>query len=208
MKEDANDNERNIALYTKLVKEHGRDVKSLNWGSTYSQRCRFAVLTAIGIEDGDRILDVGCGLGDLLEWCRKQGKSIDYTGVDITPMMVEAASNRFPSAYFVCGDLKENNLLQGERYDYVVASGIFYFRRHEPFVFMQNMIREMFSRCRKGIAFNSLSNWLEKEEEGEYYADPCTVVDYCRTLTPYVTLFHDYHPGDFTIHMRKDKRKI
>src|SRR5947209_1865791 len=106
------DDERNVRYYSDLVARHGLDVKALDWGSRASQEVRFRVLAeAVGnvaALAGTRILDVGCGLGDLHAWLQAAGIAADYTGLDITPAMVTAARARFPSVRFL-----EGNLLQG-----------------------------------------------------------------------------------------------
>jgi hypothetical protein len=56
------------------------------------------------------------------------------------------------------------------------------------------------------LAFNSLSNWANDQEANEFYADPVQVLNFCRELTPWVVLRHDYHPRDFTVYMYKTPR--
>jgi hypothetical protein len=43
---------------------HLEGVKSLGWGSDYSQKKRFDILLDIGVDINDSVLDVGCGYGD------------------------------------------------------------------------------------------------------------------------------------------------
>jgi hypothetical protein len=64
---------------------------------------------------------------------------------------------------------------------------------------MRRLVSEMFRRCRRGVVFNSLSTWASVQEQGEYYADPLEVVAWCRELSPWVVLRHDYLPHDFTV---------
>ena len=68
---------------------------------------------------------------------------------------------------------------------------------------MQRLIAKMFSLCSDAAVFNSLSAWAPDRESGEFYADPAATLDYCRTLTPWVALRHDYHPRDFTVFLFK-----
>jgi hypothetical protein len=89
-----------------------------------------------------------------------------------------------------------------DQYDFVIASGIFYLQQTEPQKYLEHTVEKLFIKSRFGLAFNSLSRWSKQREEGEFYADPLETLSFCRTLTPYVSLRHDYHPGDFTIHMR------
>lgn len=55
-----------------------------------------AVVTATGIGPGSRVLDVGCGSGELLAYLGRLGAS--PAGVDPAPGMVELARSRVPAA--------------------------------------------------------------------------------------------------------------
>lgn len=189
-----------VRLFESLVSRHEYSVQSLNWGSERSQYLRFQVLAAIGHLSGTRILDVGCGLGDLYFWLRARGITVSYTGIDITPAMIERASKRLPDIQ-LCNHTVFEEAALGKRYDYVFSSGIFYLRQHEPVRYMQDSVRAMFEIAEKGVAFNSLSSWSPQQEAGEFYADPIQTLEFCRTLTPQVALRHDYHPGDFSIYL-------
>lgn len=197
------DDERNMQLYSELVAKYGTDVRALNWGSKGSQQVRFAVLAQVGRLDGMSVLDVGCGLGDLYGWLDEAGIKVSYTGIDITPRMVDIARQRFVGARFEVRNLLEMDDSQAEQYDYVLASGLFTHRHEDPFGFLSAMTRKIFSLCRYGAAINSLSSWASQQEGDEFHADPLETTKFCRTLTPWVVMRHDYHPGDFTVYLYK-----
>jgi len=193
------DSTRTVAFFTDLLREYLAGPEALNWGSRHSQELRFRILAEMGISQGSTLLDVGCGLGDFYAWQKNQGLELKYFGVDITPAMVVAAKKRFDDAHFQVADLLEND---AGSFDYVIASGIFYFRENDPQGYLEHTVERLFKKCRIGLAFNSLSNWSPRQDAGEFYADPLRTVDFCRSLSPFVTLRHDYHPGDFTIYIR------
>lgn len=197
---------RNIDLYTDLYEKHGISPHSLNWGSQESQCRRFEVFSSIGDLHGASILDVGCGLGDFYAWLQEKNLSVEYSGIDITPKMIAAARQRFPGVRFDVLDILSSG--GGERkYDYVFASGIFYLVKNSPEEFLLEMVQKMFSFCKVGVAFNSLSSWAKEKEEGEFYADPSATLEICRGMTPYLRLRHDYHPADFSVFLYKDKTR-
>ena len=197
------DDERNISFFSELLRTHHISPLSLNWGSRASQEMRFAVLAEVGDLVGSSLLDVGCGLGDFYDWQRRAGLGVNYQGVDLTPEIIRVAKGRFPEVDFRVGNVLEEEI---GTFDYVIASGIFYLRQSEPFEFMQRMIARLFESSRMGLAFNSLSAWCNGREAGEFYADPAQTLDFCRTLTPWVALRHDYHPRDFTIFLWRGPR--
>ncbi len=53
------------------------------------------VLRLLDLREGQRLLDVACGPGDLAELVHPAG--VDYTGVDAAPRLIEAARERFGS---------------------------------------------------------------------------------------------------------------
>lgn len=201
------DDERNIRHFTHLVRKYGIDSRSLDWGSRESQQLRFSVLSEVGNLNGTNLLDVGCGLGDFFGWLQQSQINVEYNGIDITPQMVELAQERFPNASFQLSHLLSSEESKNSHYDFVFASGIFTYRQVAPFKFLEATVSKMFSLCSKGTAFNSLSAWANQKEPGEFYADPLKVVAFCRTLTPWVVLRHDYMPHDFTIYMYKEQQK-
>jgi cyclopropane fatty-acyl-phospholipid synthase-like methyltransferase len=180
------------------------DVRSLDWGSRESQSTRFRVLSEVrGLRDAPQptVLDVGCGLGDFLFYLRDTGVKATYTGIDLVAAMIESAKGRFPDAELACANLLADDVLPGRRFDFVVASGIFVFRRHEPQQYLVEMVSRMFERCTRAVAFNTLSAWGPAQEDGEFYASPAATLEACRTLSRSAVLRHDYHPQDFTIYL-------
>ncbi len=88
-----------------------------------------AVLSAAGITDGLRVLDVGCGAGTLLEASIAAGA--EAVGVDISPLMAEAARRRAPEARIVVADAQISDLLAeapGRPFDRVISRfGVMFF---------------------------------------------------------------------------------
>lgn len=194
------DDEKIINRYHSLLSEHGETYRSLDWGSHETQQNRFEVLAGIGVTEGDRILDVGCGLADFNAWLIEHKPGVEYSGIDLTPGMVEKAKARFPDANILNRTVFDAALPIGS-FDYLFASGIFFLRTEKPRQYMESTIAQMFKSATKGIAFNSLSAWAQHKFVGEFYAEPCEVVAFCKKLSPYVVLRHDYHPADFTIYV-------
>jgi SAM-dependent methyltransferase len=199
------DNQRIVDFYSGLLRKYDGEPRAVDWGSRDSQALRFSVLAQIGRLEEASVLDVGCGLADLLDYFRLENLNIDYTGYDLTPEMIQSARRRFPQAKFKTHDL----LIDQESFplfDYVVASGIFYLRQSEPMLYLATMVRRMFAACRKGVAFNTLSSMAPQPAPGEFYADPAQVLKACLGITPRVAIRHDYLPHDFTVYLYKGGR--
>lgn len=71
---------------------------------------------------GARVLDIGCGTGDILAYLPA---GVDYTGYDISPDYIAAAQRRFGTrGQFRCGILDRPQVLALPPFDVVVASGV------------------------------------------------------------------------------------
>ena len=197
------ENKHITKYYSSLVEEYGMNPQALNWGSRQSQELRFSILTQIGNLEGANILDVGCGMADLLGYLQQSTTSVHYTGYDLTSEMIENALHRFPES-----QLEVRNLLEEPppelSFDYVFASGIFYLRQVEPMVYLESMVCRMFSICRRGVAFNTLSTLASQYNPNEFYADPAEVLTMCLKLTNRLVVRHDYLEHDFTVYLYKE----
>jgi len=90
------------------------------------------------VKDGDRVLDVGCGNGRLLQAFGK--KKIEYVGMDSSEKLIEAARKNLDSRFrgndkegmalrndkWVVGDILELDKLPENNFDYVFCVGVFH----------------------------------------------------------------------------------
>jgi SAM-dependent methyltransferase len=189
-------------FYNQRVQTYGHDPKACDYGRAESQLRKFTVLSAMTNYAGLSVLDVGCGFADYAGFLAERHAGVQYHGIDLSPAMINQARKARPGL-----DLRVANVLdlpETETYDIVSANGIFYLLNTEAPELMRRLVGEMFRRARRGVVFNSLSTWASVHEPGEYYADPLAVVAWCRELSPWVTLRHDYLPHDFTIYMSRE----
>lgn len=200
----AGEEARTAAMYRDRWLAHGHSYRTLDWGSRESQQRRFSVLADIGIADGARVLDVGCGLGHFATWLAERGTRVSYTGLDLTPELVTAAQEQHPQHRFVQGSVLDPSVLPDERFDVVVASGIFCSYPTGGVARMRQTLHRMWDWAALGMAFNSLSTWAPQQDRGEFHADPLETLSACRALSWRAALRHDYHPRDFTIHLRRE----
>jgi len=185
--------------YLPLLAEYGATFRAVDWGSSQGQKNRFQVLLKVGDLLNASILDVGCGVGHLVEYLIEIEYRGNYIGIDTLPEMVMIAREYYPNWKFQESDISTSEIIW--KSDYVLGSGLFTFSDQK---LMEMTIQAMFNACNRAVAFNSLSIWADCKESGEFYADPLTIVDFCRSLTPWVVLRHDYLPHDFTIYMYKE----
>ena len=82
-------NDTAALLYNERYKKFGRDIRTVGWGNDRDQILRFEVLFR-GLEPrGKTILDVGCGLGDLVPYLeRRTDGDFKYIGIDVASKLV------------------------------------------------------------------------------------------------------------------------
>ncbi|MBU1726224.1 MAG: class I SAM-dependent methyltransferase [Candidatus Omnitrophica bacterium] len=72
-------------------------------------------------KNGDRILDIGCGYGDILDYLPE----VDYSGFDMNKRYIDAAIKRYgDKGHFFCGAIGSLILEQKQHFDIVMAIGI------------------------------------------------------------------------------------
>jgi SAM-dependent methyltransferase len=97
------------AVYSMFRRLVGRD----------STRERYA-REHLRVQPGQRVLDIGCGTGDILEVLPE----VDYTGYDLSPEYIERARRRFGHrASFHCAAVDER-FSPGTGFDLVIAHGV------------------------------------------------------------------------------------
>lgn len=193
------DKNRILDFYESALKMYGTDPRSVHWAGEETQKVRFEVLNKVANLNGKRVLDVGCGLGDLYKFFITNEIPVDYTGIDIVPAFIARARERFPGATFIVADVFSVN----EQYDYVLASGALNFAVAGGKEYYFLMIKKKFECSQSGLAFNMLNKAEHSNDETYISYDVDEVVVYCKTLTDKVVVVADYLPWDFTVYMYK-----
>lgn len=190
-------------FYNRRVGQFGHDPRACDYGRAESQQRKFRVLSEALDCTGLSVLDVGCGFADYADYLSAKHGGINYKGIDLSAKMIAAARAAHPAF-----ELRVGNILEEPTagiHDVVTANGIFYLLGEDAPTLMRRLVQAMFERCRKCVAFNSLSTWAGVQEAGEFYADPLEVIAWCRELSPWVVLRHDYLPHDFTVYLYRER---
>ncbi len=184
-------------FYRKSFLEHKGAPEAVH-SSASGQLMRFDKLMEIGELSGMRILDLGCGQGDLYSHLLGCFHDFHYVGMDVVPEMIEFASARFPEGQFVCRDILSEPLQ--EKFDYVLLCGLFNIHIPNCAEFMRKMLQAAFACCEKGIGFNFISSHVNYTTEGTTYHNPAEVLEFCiRNLGTKVSLHHHYGRADVAV---------
>ena len=187
--------------YETLVHRYGHHPQACDYGRVESQLIKFQVLSEVKPLANCSLLDVGCGFADFAPFLRNRFAGLRYSGIDLCSSMVCEAKRNQPDLDLRVANIRDASF--DRTFDVVTANGIFYLLGDQAWSIMQRLVARMFDLAESALAFNSLSSWAGDQEAGEFYADPLQTLAFCRQLSPWVILRHDYHPRDFTIYMYK-----
>jgi len=193
-------------FYNERVRIFGHDPRACDYGRSESQQRKFAALSQMTDYSQASVLDVGCGFADFADYLLNRYEGVEYHGLDLSQEMIAKARLVRPGLDLRVGNALE--LPQGESYDIITANGIFYLLGVNAESLMRQIVAEMYKRSRRGVVFNSLSSWATFHEHGEYYANPLEVLEWCRELSPWITLKHDYLLHDFTVFISKEPMSL
>jgi ubiquinone/menaquinone biosynthesis C-methylase UbiE len=157
-----------------IVEEYGRLASQYDakW-SFYVEATTRETLARLTLRPGERLLDVGCGTGALLERLSRS-PGIQLTGVDPVPEMLAIARRRLPSEVELCAGWAEQLPFDRERFDVVVSCNAFHYFR-EPLAALSEIRRVLAPGGRL-----VLTDWCD-----DYLA--------CRVCDLYLRLFNQAH---------------
>ena len=179
----------------------------LDWSSRESQFLRFEILAqeirqCLGTASF-RLLDVGCGLAELHGYLQGRGLPVEYTGVDLTPAILNEARRRHPDL-----DLREVDVFATPQpfpdhsFDVVFCSGVFNLRQDNSLLFAQHGLARLTALASRLAAVNFLhTRTIEQYPECCYFA-PEELLDCAKRPDTTVTVRDDYLDKDFTIFAR------
>lgn len=178
----------------------------LGWESEEAQRLRFdMLLSSVGL-DGRKLLDVGCGTGNLLEHINSKGLNVDYTGVDILEKMIAIAESKKLNGVFMHLDIFKNNIFGSASFDVVYTSGIFNLNLGNNREFLREALELFMDISRDAVVFNLLHVDSPDREDKYFYFHPDEVRD---MLEPFAERLSEarfieaYLKNDFTVVLRK-----
>jgi SAM-dependent methyltransferase len=203
--------------YRALFDKYDDAPEAVQQKSAAEQARRFILLTR-DIPGDASIVDVGCGLGDMLPFLRAHGYTGAYLGLDLLPEFIATARvkhNALASAEFREFDFDRDVIPSG--YDYALVSGAFN-NKLPGDANLKSILRVvgmLVENVRQGVAFNALSTHVEFKDEELFYISPEFLFDHIReNVSKYVTLKHDYvlreggYPYEFTMYVRKHAAAI
>ena len=195
--------------YESCLVAHGDSHRGVDWPDAADAETRYRVMLDIARNHpGPRILDLGCGAAHLLDFAMKEGRSVEYIGVDISPAFIDICRDKHPKHAFICADVLQDELPIGP-VDFVVMNGLFTEKLslsdEEMFQFTTEMLKRAFCMARVGIAFNVMSKLVDWEREDLFHVSFDRVACFLRRhLTRHFVMRHDYDLYDYTTYAYRE----
>ena len=150
------------------------------------------------------ILDIGCGLGDLIPFIKQRVKNFKYIGLDISNSLINEARLKYSKdshVSFYESDLLTFNRL--EQIDISVLSGALTYKMEDNIGYAKEVLKKMFDSSEVAAAANFMSSYVDFKNEKNFHYSPEDIFSYGKSLTSKVNLFHDYPLYEFTIQILK-----
>ncbi|WP_276348714.1 class I SAM-dependent methyltransferase [Daejeonella sp. JGW-45] len=199
----SSDKERIIRRYDERLEKFGATIEALASGNIERHNLRFKISTEVGIQNGDTILDLGCGFADYYQYLAEQGFNITYSGYDINPSLIEKAIEKFPQL-----DLQTKDILQDDfpTFDYIVSSSCFNLplTEQDNYEFIAEILQKCYEHAEKGVAIDFNSSYVDFKSADGFHYEPERVFSIAKKITKRVSLRHDYPLFEFAIYMYKD----
>lgn len=192
-----------ISFFDKNLMLHGDRPEAVRWTSKGQQE-HYEALLDIGDIGGSKILDFGCGKGDLCRFLAERNITVDYTGYDINEKLIDLAKSKFPAGDFRVFDVDRDDLT--EDFDYIFLCGVFNLKVEGVDDLVRRALVKLFQHCRVGLAFNALSAHNPKKDFELNYTSPEELFAFAvRNLSPFVSLRHDRIAYDFMMFIYRER---
>ena len=188
-------------LYNTRFDKYGRDIKTVGWGSEKDQLLRFEMLFRGLDPTGKTILDIGCGLGDMVPFLQqKTGNNFIYIGIDIAEKLIGDAQKAYGSKVisFHTGDIFSVTVPE---VDIAVMSGALSFKMEGIEAYAFETMNIMYLLSRMAACLNFLTKYVDFELEKNQHYSPESVFSKAKALSKHVNLYHDYPLYEFTVQL-------
>lgn len=159
------------------------------------QRLRFEQFLRAHDVRGKSILDIGCGVGDFFARLQANQIDADYFGIDLSPEMIARARERFSQARFTAGDVASVS----RRYDYTVAFAIHNIKVEHARDILERSLRQQFDICDVAAHISLLTDRYQGFDPHIQAWRAEEILTLALSITPHVSLRHDYLPNDFSV---------
>lgn len=200
-----------IDHYEACLAQHGDSNLGVDWPNKEDAEKRYAVMLELVREHsaGLTLLDFGCGASHLYPYLQHSRFSdLAYYGLDASPAFCALSHNKYPQNNYLCLDV----IAEPERldeFDYVVMNGVFTEKREltfeEMLEYFKQVMRVVFPKVRRGLAFNVMSKAVEWEREDLFHLPTDMLISFLvKELSRHFIIRNDYGLYEYTVYVYKE----
>ena len=203
------DRAKYIARYNERLKTYGYHLKTLGWGGDRErQEKRFQVLMELQhfvSREIKSVLDVGCGFGDMGNYLATRYPHVQYTGIDINPLLIDEGKKRFPALDLRVGEVT-GPVVGNIPYDLVCASGLFNYKleHQDQLQYIKETLERFFALCNIGVSSDFMSTFVDYQQEITYHLNEFEALKIAKGLSRRVVLRNDYLDYEYCLYILKD----
>lgn len=149
----------------------------------------------LNIKSGDKLLDIGCGPGDILDFLPE----VDYTGLDMDEKYIERAKKKYSHrGDFFCQGVDDLQLNLSNNYDKVICTGVLHHLDYNQCIKLMQYAKDALKTNGVFISFdgvfienqNKIAKYFLKKDRGQFI----------RTTPEYLKLAKEiFNNVDYTI---------
>ncbi|MFW6195586.1 MAG: class I SAM-dependent methyltransferase [Chloroflexota bacterium] len=197
--------------YEELHERYPGTAKGVGWGSEQAQLKRFQAACEAWDLRNTKVLDAGCGYGDLVPHVIAKGV-YSYTGIDTFQPFLRTAEAKWGHVHEgIC--FKDEDLVQKgkhewthQMYDVVFCIGLVGLKDRvtKPTEALQEVMEAAFNLATKAVVVTAIPPWTPGFTEGIVTIDPSTLIGMAHEMTPRVVYRSDYLPTDHMVYLYRE----
>lgn len=196
--------------YEECLDKHGDTHLGVDWPNEHDVEKRYKVMLELIKDSAESctLLDFGCGTAHLYDYIKGINRNgILYSGLDLSEKFISVCKAKFPSLDFYTLDILDNNNLIPE-FDYIVMNGVFTEKRElyydEMLSYFKEMIRTIFPKVRKGLAFNVMSKHVDWERDDLFHLPYDELGSFLtKEISRNFVIRNDYGLYEYTVYIYK-----
>jgi SAM-dependent methyltransferase len=203
-----------IQHYESCLEKYGDTNLGVDWPKKEDANTRYEVMLDLinynPIKNNSfskiKLLDFGCGASHLYEYIVKHRiNNIKYCGLDLSEKFINLSKKKFPFNKYYCVDILDDDT-NIPNFDYIIMNGIFTEKISlsfdEMFFYFTELIKKVFSKAEKGIAFNVMSKQVDWEREDLFHLPLDLLEDFLsKNISRNFIIRNDYGLYEYTTYV-------
>lgn len=202
-----------VEHYENCLDKYGDCSKGVDWPKPEDAIIRYNIMLDI-IKEKEKVslLDFGCGAAHLYDYILEKNYNIEYYGLDLSEKFIQVCQQKYPEGDFICIDILKDSLEKVQTVDYIILNGVFTeklglsFEKMEEY--FQQMLENIFTKCKKGIAFNVMAKAVDWEREDLFHMPTDRLIQFLvKKLSRHFVIRNDYGLYEYTVYVYKKPQR-